>query len=179
MNISFDERQLFHERTDEILERISPRLEDSLRFEKEMFHSRLELLALRSQDPELEVRTDARAVRRNLHEFLKDDLVYFLQKALIKSDLVPERGAEPHRLPRVYAGMLKEFNAPTLYPAGKNFERLSIPEKWYGHLSDRSSLTERKGGRTIFRESTDVRPPFRSLFSHRTQNHQLPESVSP
>lgn len=143
-----------------------------------MFHSRLELLALRSQEKDLVLRTDTLAVRRELHDFLKNDLIYFLQKSLSRKNFISDKFTDTAMIHRVFVGMLKEFRASSLFPAGKDFSEPSIPEKWYHELARGSDLTERKiiNYLNIYRhqiyalldevsdEYQDLRPLARNLF---------------
>ncbi|MCE9501608.1 MAG: hypothetical protein K8R21_14080, partial [Leptospira sp.] len=95
-----------------------------------MFLSKLSLLAAKAGQPELEHTIDRQTVRENLYEFLKDDLVYFLQKALSGRQLC-DGFPDLSPLQKEIIQILKELGVYVYYPVGKDFNRTSIMERWY------------------------------------------------
>ncbi len=117
-----------------VIESLPGSMNKDLRFEVDQFLAKLELLSQKSKSPDFLDSIDRKAIRENLFEFLKDDTVYFLQKLLMDRQSVFER--VPSLLPphKEITQALKELNVTVYYPAGKDFSRPSILEKWYVRL---------------------------------------------
>ncbi len=125
-----------------IAESSRPDLQEELRFEAHMFLGRLELLRARAQGREGEL-IRPKVIRENLYDYLRADLVAFLQKILggkfQRSDF-----PDLQPLHRSIIGILKELGVYVFYPAGKDFSRTTILERWYVALNRIHPLTLRK-----------------------------------
>lgn len=145
MTDTFDEEKLLlgiRETTRLLGEVDRPELRDELLFEVHMFLGRLELLRARALGREAELIRPKR-IRENLYDYLREDLVDFLQKILsgkFQRDDFPD--LQP--LHRAIIKILKELGVYVFYPAGKDFERTTILERWYVGLNRLHPLTLRK-----------------------------------
>ncbi|MBE7437185.1 MAG: serine/threonine-protein phosphatase [Spirochaetales bacterium] len=128
----------------DLVQSIPPPLHNELQFEIDMFQSRLELLALRSRSPGSFPEVDRQRICENVYEFLRDDLIYFLQKSLARGGTLSDKMAERGQLRRALLNALREFRADTIFSVRDDHSRLSIPEKWYQHLSQTVLLNEEK-----------------------------------
>lgn len=117
-------------------------LADELRFEAHMFMGRLELLRIRAEGREAEV-LNPKHVRENLYDYLRDDLIDFLQK-ILTGNLLRKDFPDLQPLHREMIRILKELGVYVFFPAGKDFSRTTILERWYAALSVEDPLTLRK-----------------------------------
>jgi len=129
---------------EELVGSIPEPFHEELQFELNMFQSRLELLSMRSRAPGQILDVDRQRVCENVYEFLRDDLIYFLQKSLARGGTLSDKMAERGHLRRALLNALREFRADTSLPAREEHSHLSIPEKWYQHLSQSVLLSEEK-----------------------------------
>ena len=133
----------------QLRDRLPPALQPELDFELELFSSRLELLDARS-DPKLsehdyQPQIDYPRIRRELHAFLKEDLVFFLRKILAGEYEPPPGFPMMPDLNRDIADILRELGV-FVNPTAKDYSGSTILERWYvgllaeGPLSVRSVL---------------------------------------
>ena len=145
MTDTFDEDKLragFQETARVLASTGHAHLHEELLFEAHMFLGRLDLLRARAEGREGEL-IRPKSIRENLYDYLRDDLVDFLQKILsgkFQRDDFPD--LQP--LHRSILTILKELGVYVFYPAGKDFERTTILERWYVSLNRLHPLTLRK-----------------------------------
>ncbi|MBI3395255.1 MAG: SpoIIE family protein phosphatase [Spirochaetia bacterium] len=126
------------------LDAVPARFREDLDFEVDLFLAKLELLAAKARDPDFSQNTDKKRIKENLFEFLRDDLIYLLQKILVDPqaiyaqlpDIVPDH--------RDLIQILKELHVFTYYPVGKDFRRTSIIEHWFIYLYEQGYLSQDK-----------------------------------
>ncbi|MCC6275906.1 MAG: serine/threonine-protein phosphatase [Leptospiraceae bacterium] len=111
-----------------------------LDFEVEMFLSKLSLLEAKSEVVHLEQTINKKRTRENLYEFLKDDLIFFLQKVLSGAE-ISDSFPDTSTIHKDIIQILKELGVYVYYPVGKDFDKTSIIERWYRQLSKISVLT--------------------------------------
>lgn len=115
---------------------------DELKFEVDLFQAKVQLIIEKASGvPSL----DKKVVRENLYEFLRDDLIYFLQKLLSE-----HRATFEKMMPGIVAShrdvifQLKELQARVFYPVGKDFSKTSMIGRWILTLHARGNLTAQK-----------------------------------
>lgn len=111
---------------------------EELKFEVEMFLAKLQLLREKEAG---ELTIDRKRVKENLFEFLRDDLVYFLQKLLSEHRVTFEKmmpGMVPSHREIIF--QLKEMQARVFYPVGKDFSKTSMVGRWFLALHARGML---------------------------------------
>lgn len=134
----------FLEKAREIIRTLPDGSEKDFVFETEQFLGKLSLLALKANPEAFARLIDRQRIRQNLYEFLKDDLVYFLQKLLSGRQSFLARAGDLIPAHKSIIPVLREFGVTVYYPAGKDFSRLSILERWYMEIAKKAPLTRAK-----------------------------------
>lgn len=102
---------------------------EELKFEVEQFLAKMQLIREKEAG---ELSVDRKRVKENLFEFLRDDLVYFLQKLLSEHRAGFEKmmpGMVPSHREIIF--QLKEIQARAFYPVGKDFSKTSMVGRWF------------------------------------------------
>ncbi|MCK6380888.1 MAG: serine/threonine-protein phosphatase [Leptospiraceae bacterium] len=105
-----------------------------------MFLSKLSLLEVKSETTGIELTINKKLTRENLYEFLKDDLIFFLQK-ILSGAKISDSFPDISTIHKDIIQILKELGVYVYYPVGKDFAKTSIIERWYTQLSKTNALT--------------------------------------
>lgn len=111
---------------------------EELKFEVDLFLAKLQLLRAKEAG---ELSVDRKVVKENLFEFLRDDLIYFLQKLLSEHRVGFEKmmpGMVPSHREIIF--QLKEIQARVFYPVGKDFSKTSMVGRWFLTLHAKGML---------------------------------------
>ncbi len=126
------------------IDAIPPRMGGQIRFEVEQFLARLELLAQKGRTAAFGENIDRSRLRGNMFEFLRDDLIYFLQKMLANRQVLVMRVPDIAPPQREIRHALRELNVNTYYPQ-RDFSKTAVLERWYLRLYRRGGFSLEKG----------------------------------
>lgn len=115
-------------------------LQDHLQFEFDMFLSKLNLLINKENQTSY---LNRESTRKFLFEFLKSDLVLFLQKLLLKKSEISSF-IELNDIHREIKRIFRELGIFNYNPPGKDLEKSTIIERWYSIIRKKETLTTNK-----------------------------------
>ncbi|RHX89258.1 PP2C family protein-serine/threonine phosphatase [Leptospira stimsonii] len=108
-------------------------MSEELRFEVEMFLSKIKLLGWKESNPKEEF--DRAEIRQTLFLFLREDMVYSLQKILSGTEFVNESFPDLTPIHREILAILKELGNYHHPHPGRDYSRISLLESWFQGLS--------------------------------------------
>ncbi|HMU81733.1 MAG TPA: PP2C family protein-serine/threonine phosphatase [Leptospiraceae bacterium] len=125
-----------------MIESVSEDRVRDLKFEVDLFLAKLQLINEKGTG---QPSVDKKRIKENLHEFLRDDMIYFLQKLLSEHRTTFEKmmpGLVPSHREIIF--QLKELQARVFYPVGKDFSKTSMIGRWLLALHARGHLSPHK-----------------------------------
>ncbi|TGM58794.1 PP2C family protein-serine/threonine phosphatase [Leptospira adleri] len=108
-------------------------MSEDLRFEVEMFLSKVKLLGWKESNAQADM--DRLEIRQNLFFILREDMVYSLQKILSGSYFVNDSFPDLSPIHREILAILKELGNFHHPHPGRDYSRISLLESWFQGLS--------------------------------------------